>query len=130
MDPNGLADRRVSTIQCDGKGGYEVVNIDVTPSRSCTQIHEESHMRDWKERYGKDSCKSLPRGALPKHAADGDDYRDFLRDSECRAYQAERSCDAKCGDNGRAAEKNLIMTRENYCDQYNSWQRSTPIGRK
>jgi RHS repeat-associated protein len=49
IDPNGLD--AASTIQCDGKGGYEVVNTNTQCDKSCTQAHEQSHIRDWIQRY-------------------------------------------------------------------------------
>ena len=116
-----------STIECDGKGNYDVVNIDHSPSRTCTQIHEESHMRDWKERYGADSCKGQPRGALPMIPMKGDDYRDFLRDSECRAYDAEKDCVKTAKDGGNALRTYHAMNRKYYCDKYDSWRRPRKI---
>jgi len=90
QDPNGLQ----PTIRCNGKGengDYEVVN----PNKNlcfgeCTRKHEESHIEDWKKRYGADSCKNKPFGWLPTE--DTQDYRNFLEKSECKAYKIDRDC--------------------------------------
>jgi RHS repeat-associated protein len=109
-----------STIQCDGKGGYEVIINDRGPARGCTTIHEQSHVQDWKERYGKDSCQGKERGYLPMENTA--DYRNFRRDSECRAYEAEKQCVKKCND--PTAQKAWDQGVERfYCNQYDSWKR-------
>jgi uncharacterized protein RhaS with RHS repeats len=118
-DPTGLAD--ASTIVCDGKGNYVVVNNDKGPARGCTEIHEQSHLRDWIERYGKNSCVGKPAGYLPKGAVNGDDYRDFLRDSECRAFDAEKSCVKQCNDSVETQRWKRGIEK-NYCDSYSSWK--------
>lgn len=90
QDPNGLQ----PTIRCNGKGengDYEVVN----PYKNqcygeCTRKHEESHIADWKSRYGADSCKNKPFGWLPME--DTQDYKNFLQQSECRAHWIGRKC--------------------------------------
>lgn len=109
-----------STIQCDGKGGYEVIINDRGPARGCTTIHEQSHVQDWTERYGKDSCQGKERGYLPMENTA--DYRNFRRDSECRAYEAEKQCVKKCND--PTAQKAWDQGVERfYCNQYDSWKR-------
>src|SRR5262249_14292725 len=87
VDPSGLA---VSTIQCDGKGDYEVVNNETDPcERQCTDVHEKVHIADWKNRYGDDSCATRPKGYRPTMWLD---YREFRRQSECNAYRAGKQC--------------------------------------
>ncbi len=107
---------------CDGNGSYVVVNNDKGPASACTQIHEQSHIQDWVARYGANSCVGKPAGYRPSTSANGDDYKDFLRDSECRAFEAEKSCVQKCN--------NPVETKrwqrgfdKNYCGSYDSWKR-------
>jgi RHS repeat-associated protein len=126
IDPLGLAE--MGTIQCDGKGNYEIINHDQSSTRACTEKHEASHVKDWKEHYGPNSCKSsdgtnLPKGTLPMHKAHGVDYRDFLRDSECRAYSVSKECVKSCPNGSTSAAGQESMYEKNYCDQYDSWKR-------
>jgi hypothetical protein len=88
-DPLGLAD---STIQCDGKGEYEVVNLNKGCDKACTDMHEQSHIEDWKKRYGADSCKNKAKGYLQ---LGGPGYSDFLDQSECKAYRIGKACREK-----------------------------------
>ena len=88
-DPIGLA---ASTIQCNGKGDYEVVNINKGCDKACTDAHERSHIDDWKERYGSGSCNNKTKGYLP---LDGPNYSTFLEYSECKAYRIGRECRQK-----------------------------------
>jgi RHS repeat-associated protein len=99
-DPNGMLPID-STIQCNGdrtNGDYEVVNLNPGCDRKCTQVHEESHIADWKQRYGAGSCRNRPRGFLPTA---GPDYDAFRKQSECKAYKAGKACReklmCKCG---------------------------------
>jgi RHS repeat-associated protein len=85
-DPLGL---QTSTIQCNGKGEYEIVNVNKGCDRICTQIHEQVHVDDWKRRYGADSCRNKPKGYLP---TEGSGYNEFLRQSECWAYTEGKAC--------------------------------------
>ena len=94
LDPFGLEEW--STIQCDGKGGFETVNNDYGPGRQCTEIHERSHIPDWKEEFGQDACEGKARGYVPLPKENSKEYMYFRRDSECRAYEAERACVKKC----------------------------------
>ena len=119
-DPLGLAD--ASTIMCDGSGNYVVVNNDKGPASGCTQIHEQSHVVDWKNRYGENSCVGKPAGYLPKESVNRDDYRDFLRDSECRAFEAEKSCVKKCNDPVETQRWERGF-KKNYCEGYSSWKK-------
>jgi RHS repeat-associated protein len=117
VDQLGL--EAASTIQCDGKGGYEVVVNDRGPARDCTTIHEKSHVNDCIERYGKDSCKGKERGFLPMENTA--EYRYFRRDSECRAFEAEKACVKKCDDeNDKKAWVQGYVT--NRCADPDSWQ--------
>lgn len=113
-DPFGLDP---STIICDGNGNYLILNNDKGIARHCTQIHEETHVVDWKKRYGPDSCKGKPNGYFPSNSINGDDYRDFLRDSECRAYNAEAACVSACN-NETETERIKRGIKENFCDKY------------
>ena len=122
FDLFGLAE--ASTIRCDGNGNYEVVNNEYGLSRHCVDIHEQSHINDWIKRYGKNSCKGKPKGYYPSSSINGDDYKDFLRDSECRAYDAEKSCDQACRDNGAAMRRNKYGTEKNYCEAYDTWRKN------
>ncbi|MES3026210.1 MAG: RHS repeat-associated core domain-containing protein [Pseudomonadota bacterium] len=122
-DPLGLAD--ISTIYCNGatgeKGDYIIINTTVGPAKKCTEIHEQSHLVDWKKRYGAGSCIGKARGFIPYASVNGDNYRDFLRDSECRANEAARKCTDNCGD--EQAKKNSDGHRaRNSCDKYTSWR--------
>nr|WP_229507109.1 RHS repeat-associated core domain-containing protein [Pseudoduganella rivuli] len=121
IDRFGLEE--ASTIACNGSGGYMIINNDHGVSRPCTEIHEQSHINDWKRRYGDDSCKGKPKGFIPTDSVNGDNYRDFLRDSECRAYAAEKTCDQKCNDGGKAMTQQRQGTAKNYCETYDSWKK-------
>ena len=120
FDPYGLAD--ASAIRCDGEGNYVVVNSDKGPASDCTEIHERSHIQDWVGRYGENSCIGKPAGYLPKGSISGDDYRDFLRYSECRAYEAEKSCVKKCND-PVGINRWKYGFEKNHCGSYTSWQK-------
>ncbi len=118
FDMLGLAD---STIVCNGQGGYMVVNNDQTGTRKCTQIHEEQHLKDWQKRYPA-GCVGKKQGApVPKTSVNGDDYRDFLRDSECRSYAAEDSCVNKCGTVDDKWKQDYLK-KKYFCDKYDSWK--------
>jgi RHS repeat-associated protein len=104
-DPTGLDGN--STIQCDGNGDYEVVNKDKNEcTAACTKAHEQSHIADWKKRYGADSCRNKPRGFRP---GGGYGYLQFLWQSECSAYGVQGTClrkllnDCKCKADAQAA---------------------------
>ncbi|NZA27454.1 RHS repeat-associated core domain-containing protein, partial [Luteimonas sp. SJ-92] len=84
------------TIQCDGRGGYEIVNCASPCMRSCTQAHEQQHISDYVARYGSRSCANRRRGSLPddervapRDMAHYDHFRDM---SECRAYGLGLQC--------------------------------------
>jgi hypothetical protein len=73
------------------RGGTLVVqnHFPPGPEHDCTQVHEESHMRDWKARYGDNLCSGVPDGQLP---LGGDGYAEFLRQSECKAFKLGKAC--------------------------------------
>ena len=72
------------------RGGALVTQInDTGPDRACTTKHEESHIADWKGRYGPNLCQGVPDGQLP---LGGDGYAEFLRQSECKAYKVGKAC--------------------------------------
>jgi len=124
-DPSGLI--QLGTIHCDGNGNYEIINHDQSPTRRCTQRHEEIHLEDWKRRYGPNSCKgpsgkNLPKGSLPTHQVNGVSYRDFARDSECRAYSASMECVKSCKAGSATLNGQRLMFEKNYCNKYNSWR--------
>jgi hypothetical protein len=77
-----------NSIVCRG-GRLVVRNNNSGLDRACTQAHEESHMTDWKERYGDNLCDGVSDGQLP---VGGDGYAEFLRQSECKAYRAGKAC--------------------------------------
>lgn len=52
-------------------------------------MHEFSHLEDWLKRYGEDVCKGQKNGTTP---VGGDGYDEFLRQSECKAYKADKKC--------------------------------------
>jgi type VI secretion system secreted protein VgrG len=75
------------------RGGKLVLQInDTGPDRSCTEAHEGSHVQDWKNRYGEDLCSGVPDGSLP---VGGENYTEFLRQSECKAYKVGKACREK-----------------------------------
>lgn len=119
FDPSGLAS---STISCDGSGNYMVNNNDNGIARRCTEIHERSHIADWIKRYGADSCVGKPRGYIPTASINGDNFRDFIRDSECRAYTAEANCVKACNDKTetRRYERGL---EKYFCADYDTWRK-------
>lgn len=88
-DPTGLIG---STIQCNGRGDYEVINVNRACDAACTKLHEESHIADWKKRYDADSCRNKPKGYLP---LSGNDYLKFRAESECKAYRIGKECRLK-----------------------------------
>ncbi|KHD07629.1 hypothetical protein PN36_04040 [Candidatus Thiomargarita nelsonii] len=94
-----------NTIKCQG-GRLVVQNNNSGPDRECTQRHEEQHKRDWETRYGPDLCVGVTNGHLP---VGGDGYAEFLRQSECRAYQVGKSCRQTLLATASAADRPLIQ---------------------
>jgi RHS repeat-associated protein len=83
-DPTGL---EASTVQCDGNGNYEIVNLDKNSCTSeCTKAHEQSHLDDLKLRFGAGSCRNKPKGYQPA------DTWTFKWKTECKAYGVEATC--------------------------------------
>ena len=95
-----------NSIVCRG-GTLVVQNNNTGSDASCTQAHEESHMRDWKGRYGADLCNGVPDGQLP---VGGADYGEFLRKSECKAYRAGIACREKLLTTASDADKPGIQS--------------------
>ncbi|MDM5181540.1 RHS repeat-associated core domain-containing protein, partial [Massilia sp. DJPM01] len=100
----GLAEEP-STIMCDGKGNYVIVNNDHGSTRECTQRHEETHVKDYQKRYGVNSCMGVdaqgkpvprPKGTLPSHVVGNVDNIQFMRQTECNAYRAGKTCRQQC----------------------------------
>jgi RHS repeat-associated protein len=128
-DPLGLDD---STIQCDGIGNYMVVNTNADCDRACTEAHEQSHIEDWKRRYGADSCRGKPKGYLP---LGGPGYSEFLRLSECKAYMVGRTCREKLLQNCPSNCKSIVeqgITRDNLqievdCGKAPEWSLSNAL---
>lgn len=85
----------------------EVQNNNSGPDRACTQAHEESHMKDWKARYGADLCKGVSDGSLP---LGGSGYDEFLRKSECTAYVVGKACRQKLLGTAPPADKPAITS--------------------
>lgn len=84
-----------NTIKCDGKGSLVVHQGTVLPYGlgQCTIEHENEHIKDWIDRYGKDVCKGRKNGDLPYYAVTGkDSYSDFLKKSECGAWTIGLQC--------------------------------------
>jgi RHS repeat-associated protein len=91
-DPTGLA---AGTIQCDGKGDYEIMLSEAQKGAcdaECAKAHEQAHIADWKKQFGNESCRNKPRGYLPGFFMDPL-YREFVRKSECHAYTVGKACD-------------------------------------
>jgi hypothetical protein len=89
------------------KGGQLTAQInDTGPDKACTRAHEESHMADWKGRYGNDLCKGVKDGQLP---LGGDGYDEFLRQSECKAYKVGKACREKMLKGASDADKVIIQ---------------------
>jgi hypothetical protein len=78
----------INSIVCKS-GKLVVQNNNNGPDRACTDVHEGSHKKDWESRYGADLCKGVADGLLP---VGGDGYAEFLRKSECTAYQVGKAC--------------------------------------
>jgi hypothetical protein len=74
------------------KGVLVVQNNNSGSDKDCTQAHENSHIADWKHRYGDDLCRGVPNGSLP---VGGEGYDDFLKKSECKAYKVGKVCREK-----------------------------------
>ena len=84
-----------NTIICDGGGDFtinESTNY-LHGVQECSVKHEQSHMADWKARYGADICKGRAKGDLPYSVPAGKEtYDKFLKKSECKAWKVGRTC--------------------------------------
>ncbi len=120
-DPNGMDPDPYSHIQCDGKGNYEVINIDKNKcTAGCTQAHEESHIADMKAKFGADSCRNKPRGYSPA-SMPGYTWQ-FNWQSECKAYNVQKDClnklmnDCSCKDAAQKAMQGTNSQIRWYCN--------------
>lgn len=119
--PLGLqAESPYSRVQCDGKGGYEIVNKDKNPCTTvCTQVHEASHVADFKQRFGADTCRNKPRGYSPSRFPGYD--RLYAWQTECRGYQVQRFCleaqarDCDCKKDAEAAIADVDRQIRGFC---------------
>jgi RHS repeat-associated protein len=121
-DPTGLDSDPYSHIQCDGKGGYEIIIVpsdDKPCTGDCVRQHEKRHIADSKARYGVDACRGRPQGYTPGRTTDPG-YRAFAFQSECNAYTVQQSClksllgDCKCKAAAQAALSAGINAQVNY----------------
>jgi hypothetical protein len=93
-----------ATIQCNGSGGYEIDYGTwagaTCGTMNCVTAHESTHIADWQAKWP-DGCKGQAKGYLPAgHPPDNpvisrDDYKKFLKDSECSAHTADLDCAKK-----------------------------------
>jgi len=93
--PNGPNQQRnnpnACTFICKNEK-YEIVvgrSGQGKPYEDCCRKHEESHIEDWKGRYGDDSCKGVPDGNIPKLDPG---YDAFRKQSECKAHKKGSDC--------------------------------------
>lgn len=107
-----------NTIICDGCGNLVVHEATKYPYgvQDCTRKHEQSHIKDWKRRYGSNICEGRKKGDLPHYNFSKwkfwkSSYKDFLKKSECKAWKIGLKCREKklkdcCSDkNPSACEK-------------------------
>jgi hypothetical protein len=84
-----------NTIICDGGGDFtinEATNYE-HGVQECSRKHEQSHMGDWRARYGNEICKGRAKGDLPNFVPAGkESYADFLKKSECTAWTVGETC--------------------------------------
>ncbi|MEY2498024.1 MAG: hypothetical protein QOD12_1580 [Verrucomicrobiota bacterium] len=90
LDPDGLASTSPSRVICDGNGGFD---IDLGGNASsaaaeCFRGHEQSHIDDYKRDYP-DICKGKAPGSGITAPSD------WVKTSECKAYQGELPCEEK-----------------------------------
>ncbi len=108
-DPFGLQSTAVPSIQCDGNNHYEVVNAGNACDSECTILHEETHIRNWEARYGKNSCRNKKKGYLQ---VGGTGYAEFLKRSECSAYATGLNCRLTMVNSGCCPSAKLGITRD------------------
>lgn len=90
-----------ATIRCDGSGGYEIYYGSwagaTCGTKDCVTIHESSHIADWTAKWPT-GCQGKAKGYLPKGRSPDNplmtrtEYREFLKDSECKAHTADLAC--------------------------------------
>ena len=108
-------------LQCEGNGGFQVVNNDTNKCTSgCTQAHEESHIQDAKAKFGANACQNKPKGYQPNVAVGTWTYK---WQTECKAFRVEKVCLLSLIKNCRgcklAAQERLRSAEEGisyYCD--------------
>ena len=76
------------SIVCSGGALVTQIN-DTRPDKHCTVAHENSHIADWKARYGENLCVGVADGQLP---LGGPGYDEFIKKSECKAYRVGKAC--------------------------------------
>ena len=131
IDPKGLAVSTCAnlnasgTIQCNGRGGYEIVACNTPCLNKCTIKHERQHVYDFARRYGANSCANRARGDIPSDATMAPNslvgYSDFMKMTECRAYDESIKCadeiiDGGCNCKSEAAQykQDAIILQERY----------------
>lgn len=89
------------------RGGKLVTQInDTRPDKHCTVAHEDSHIADWKARYGENLCVGVADGQLP---LGGPGYDEFIKKSECKAYRIGKACREKAIVTAATADKPIIQ---------------------
>jgi len=110
-----------NTVICYN-GKLTIQNKKKGPGRKCYGVHEYSHLQDWLKRYGEDVCKGQKNGTTP---VGGDGYDEFLRQSECKAYKADKKCFEDLLKNCKPKDKDALQNeidlsnrklKENKCD--------------
>ena len=110
-----------NTVICYN-GQLTIQNKNKGPGRKCYGVHEYSHLQDWLKRYGEDVCKGQKNGTTP---VGGDGYDEFLRQSECKAYKADKKGFEDLLKNCKPKDKDALQNeidlsnrklKENKCD--------------
>lgn len=93
--------RNTATIQCDGKGRYEILfgtmEDEKCGMKRCIRQHEKSHVRDFEAKWP-DGCKDKERGYVPKGGPldtprmTTEEFNAFAKESECRAHTIHLLC--------------------------------------
>jgi hypothetical protein len=127
VGPEQNNNNQAATIVCDGSGGYrtELNWAENTPCgiRDCVDQHEQSHARDWENRYPDGCLQGTDGDRVP---LGGPGYSDFLNQSECDAYRVSESCidekmktaSPECQDDLENLRNDVSQKREDYCDDY------------
>ena len=94
VDPKGLTSS-YGTVVCDGKNGFEPRNYNPTCARKCTDVHEKSHVADFKAWFPT-LCRNKPVGVkaedLIKDVLNYAPIPDPIARTECRGYKAGKAC--------------------------------------